>query len=56
VERCEVLVEIDGKEVQATNTRLDSCLVLSKNFVEVVSCFGGNRSDLLVASCIAWDE
>jgi hypothetical protein len=56
VEGGDVLVEVDGEEVQAPGTGLDCVLVMLQDVVEVIGRFGGNGSDLLVASGVAGDE
>ena len=52
----DVLVEVDGEEVQASCASLDRSLVMLQDVVEIIGCFCGDWSDLLVASGVAGDE
>ena len=52
----DVLVEVDGEEVQASGAGLDRGLVVLQDVVEIIGRFCGDGPDLLVASGVAGDE
>lgn len=56
MESCDVFVEVDCEEVQASGTGLDRGLVMLQDVVEVIGGFCGNGSDLLVAPGVSGDE
>ena len=56
VEGRKVLIEVHREEVKALDARFQDRFVVLKNIMEIVCCFGGDRSDLLIAPGIARDE
>lgn len=56
MERRDVLVEIGRKEIQTSDAGRHGIFVVTQYIVEVVCSFGGDRSDLLVASGVSGDE
>lgn len=53
VEGGNVFVEIDCKEVEAPNSGVQCRIVVLKIVMEEVCCLGCNRTDLLIAPCVA---
>jgi hypothetical protein len=56
VERCDILVEVNGEEVEASGTGLDGGLIVLQDVVKIIRGFGGNGPDLFVAPGVAGNE
>ena len=56
VESSYVFIEVDGEEIEASNTSIGSRYIMLDVMMTVICSFGSYRSNLFVASRIAWDE
>ena len=56
MESCDVLVEIYSKEIKISNTGFLSGGIAFQVLIKVVCSFGGDRSNLFIASSVPWNE
>lgn len=56
MECCNIFVEVDSEEIKVSSSGLDRSLIVLEDIMEIGSPLCGNRSNLLVTTCISGNK